>query len=219
MNEQEEINLRDNELVRDTMHLENENLWMLETLETISDRIEFLRKYHPELITPVIDAKLEITLQQLKHAKLDLNDLGKVIDKATYRALLAQENPNRYKSIEASKKLVAGEDQYHYLLMFPNNVWQKSTKLILHSKKYITPTQNENGIIINYYPTWSFEVFDADPLTGKKIQNVAPDVIDQVDFAEMVYSANMVYSYEPLVVGRKNLLTNSPKMKPSGMHM
>ena len=39
MNEQEEINLRDNELVRDTMHLENENLWMLETLETISDRI------------------------------------------------------------------------------------------------------------------------------------------------------------------------------------
>ncbi len=219
MNEQEEINLRDNELVRDTMHLENENLWMLETLETISDRIEFLRKYHPELITPVIDAKLEITLQQLKHAKLDLNDLGKVIDKATYRALLAQENPNRYKSIEASKKLVAGEDQYHYLLMFPNNVWQKSTKLILHSKKYITPTQNENGIIINYYPTWSFEVFDADPLTGKKIQNVAPDVIDQVDFAEMVYSANRVYSYEPLVVGRKNHLTNSTKMKPSGMHM
>ena len=199
--------------------LSAQNINMIQELNNVSHTIEEFEKLHPEYMNAVLEAKMKLTLQQLKQSRENLNDLGTEIDKSILRTFLKNDPQNAYRSVEASRMIATAETDKKIRLLFPANAYEKSAKVIWHPKGYIRPTQDQNGIIINYYPDWKFSVFEADPVTGKVPDGTVPEVIDCVDFIDIVNLANERLSYEPLTVGKRNLLPSRTNIKPKGISL
>ena len=56
--------------------LSAQNINMIQELNNVSHTIEEFEKLHPEYMNAVLEAKMKLTLQQLKQSRANLNDLG-----------------------------------------------------------------------------------------------------------------------------------------------
>ncbi len=210
--------MRQHEETLKMVQLTHENISMVEKLDEVRESIIRFRKDHPEFLSEGMDARLEVSILQLKQCRRNVNDIGHSLDMELDRVMNEETDPRSYKSIESSKQMITAETDRQCRLLFPKNGWESKAKVIWHPKNFIRPTQDQTGIIINYYSDWKFRVFDADPLTGEVMKGTRPKVIDIIDFVDMVNTANEMLSYEPLVPEKK-LLKNNSLIKANGMHL
>jgi hypothetical protein len=87
--------------------------------------------------------------------------------------LQSMELPPHYRSIETSRQLITSETEKSIKLTFPSD-GNCTAKAVWYPKDYIGPAQDQNRIIIRYYPDWTFQVHEVDPITGRRIGGSIP---------------------------------------------
>ena len=139
------------------MDITSENLTMIRLLSTVQEMIRSFRREHPGMLSPEMDARLVITLNQLNISKDNLNKAGESLDKLLDDKLQGMELPPHYRSIETSRRLITSETEKSIKLTFPSD-GNSTAKAVWYSKDYIGPAQDQNRIIVRYYPDWTFQV-------------------------------------------------------------
>ena len=192
------------------MDITSDNLTMITLLSTVQEMIRTFRREHPGMLPAEADARLVITLNQLNTSKENLNKAGESLDKLLIDKLQSMQLPPHYRSIETSRQLITSETEKSIKLTFPSE-GNCTAKAVWYPKDYIGPAQDQNRIIIRYYPDWTFQVHEVDPITGRRIGGSIPSNINADSFKEMVTSANESYGLALQTAGFQNALKISEK--------
>lgn len=105
---------------------------------------------------------------------------------------LISKDPPHYRSIETSRQLITSENRKEHQADIPIR-WQLYCKGSLVSKGLYRSGTGSEQITIRYYPDWTFQVHEVDPITGRRIGGSIPTNISADSFKEMVTSANESY--------------------------